>query len=55
MNNSQNRDFIDAVISQYLLDEAIDYIAFNYKPEDVFSDEQLDEWAKDNGYYNEED
>lgn len=31
-------------------DELIDYIDMNYCPEDVFSEEKLRTWAKENGY-----
>ena len=44
----QNRDFTTAVVSQYPLDEAIDWIRSNMEPEDVFEPETLLAWAKEN-------
>ena len=35
-------------------DEIIDYIASNKRPEDVFSEAELREWALDNGFVEEE-
>ena len=31
-------------------DEIIDYVGRNMRPEDVFYDDQLREWALDNGF-----
>ncbi len=44
---SQETDFLKAVISTSLLDDAIDWIKVNLDPADVFSDEVLAEWAKE--------
>lgn len=35
-------------------DEIIDYIASTKRPEDVFSEAELREWALDNGFVEEE-
>jgi hypothetical protein len=43
---TENMNFAKAVLPQYLLDDAIDWIRTNLPPEDVFSDDQLIEWAK---------
>lgn len=43
-------DFRDAMVSSDLLDNAIDWIATNLSPEDVFSEEMLAEWAEANDY-----
>jgi len=32
------------------LDQIVEWISDNLEPEDVFSAEQLQEWARDNGY-----
>jgi hypothetical protein len=45
--HNENMVFAKAVLPQYLLDNAIDWIRANLQPEDVFSDNQLIEWAKD--------
>ena len=50
----QDRSFIQVVISDYLLELAIAWIAKNLSPEDVFSERDLDKWATDNGYVKEE-
>ena len=36
-------------------DEIIDYIRMNMRPEDVFSEAELREWALDNGFIEEYD
>ena len=46
----EDRSFIAAVISDRLLEESIEWIANNLKPSEVFSEEQLCEWAIDNGF-----
>lgn len=43
------REIVEAAIPS-LLNDAIDWICSNLEPDDVFSDTQLDMWAKDNGY-----
>ena len=46
----QERDFIAALIPCSLLDEAVDWIASNLNPGDVFPDHDLREWAEKNGF-----
>lgn len=46
----QNKDFRDQLISESLLENALDWIANNLPPEDVFSEAQLEEWAIDTGF-----
>jgi hypothetical protein len=48
--NSEDADFIKAVISTTLLEEAAKYIAENFDPEDVYSEEQLENWALENDF-----
>lgn len=48
--NSQELDFIQSVISRDMLSDAIEWIAKNLNPQDVFDDSDLDSWAEDNGY-----
>ncbi len=51
--SKQNADFMTALLPQYALDEAINWIAKNLNPEDVFSEQDLKMWARDN--YEEEE
>ena len=46
----QDRDFIDNLISSDMLELAIEWIRDNLEPEDVFTDEQLGQWAVDSDY-----
>lgn len=46
----QDNDFLDAVISKCLLEEAIDWIKSNLDPDEVFDDDSLHDWANENGY-----
>lgn len=45
-------DFTTSVFGN-ILDEVVGWIADNLVPEDVFSDNQLEEWAEHNGYVRE--
>lgn len=47
---TQERDFISAVIGTDLLQNSIEWIAINLNPQDVFSAEELESWAENNGY-----
>jgi len=53
--NSQDSNFISAVINNSLLEEAIDWISDHMNPEDVFSSDDLERWATDNGMVKEEE
>lgn len=46
----EDERFAQEVIGNYydFLDKAINWIRFNLKPETVFTEEQLSEWAKNN-------
>ena len=50
----QNKDFREASLLDDLLDDlldkAIEWIKSNMSPEDVFDDEQLEEWANTNAF-----
>lgn len=50
ISTTQRRDFIESAMPQDLLGDAIDWIAANLSPEDVFSVNELEEWAYENGY-----
>ena len=45
-----NERFVDDTISRDLLDTAVVWIGDNLLPDDVFSDEILEQWADDAGY-----
>lgn len=48
---AQDREFLSAIISESrLLEDAINWIADNMKPAEVFSDKQLTSWAVSKGY-----
>ena len=51
---SDDREFIQEVISSSLLEDAINFIKAKYTAEDIFGEEALKEWAEDNGYIKEE-
>jgi len=50
-----NDEFTKDVLSlpSWLLDKAAEWIAGNLGPEDVFPEDQLVEWAKNNGFVEE--
>ena len=52
---SENNKAMQAIMPRFLLDEFIDWISVNMAVEDVFQEESLDEWAKENGYIKQED
>lgn len=50
---SSNRQFLSNGLDinmDYILDRAVEWIASNMDPEDVFSKEQLKMWAENNGF-----
>jgi hypothetical protein len=46
----QDREFIASVVSSRLLEDAIDWIADNMDPVEVFGKDVLADWAAENGY-----
>lgn len=48
--HKQDREFVSAIISSSLLEDAIYWINNNLNPEDVFDENMLDTWAEENGY-----
>ncbi|HSA75564.1 MAG TPA: hypothetical protein VLE21_05180 [Candidatus Nitrosocosmicus sp.] len=50
----ENRKFTHDLLPSYPLDTAIDWISINLLPEEVFSIQALDYWAKANGYIQKE-
>ena len=51
---SENRDFVEAIVTSNALECAIDWIKSNLTPGDVFSIDELSQWAYDNGFINED-
>ncbi len=49
-SGKEDEDFIKEIISSTLLESAGEYISENFPPEDVYSEEQLCEWALANGF-----
>ena len=54
-SESRNDAFAAEVVKtpKYLLDDAVTWIQNELSPEDVFTPDQLETWAKDNGYVEE--
>ena len=50
----QDAAFIESVIPAQLLEECIGWISDKMSPEDVFSTQQLSQWAENNGYVEED-
>jgi hypothetical protein len=48
--NKQDQEF-----GNVFLEKIINWISDNMEAEDIFSEDHLDRWAKDNGYVREED
>ena len=48
-SSAENDAFIKDLLGWHL-DEAVDWIACNLDPEDVFTPDQLSDWADDKGY-----
>ena len=51
----EDRDFAQALDFGTLLEQAADYIAENFPPEDVYPVQELRDWAIDNGWVEKED
>lgn len=49
-NERQNLDFREYIIPFNILDDAVHWIVSNLPPEDVFSTDQLSEWALENEF-----
>lgn len=54
----QDNDFIKELIPSSLLEQAIEFIAYNFEPEDIFGNDKMNEWgetwADENDYKKEE-
>lgn len=56
-SNKQDRDYSEMIngtvtvsIPLSILEDSVEWIKKNMEPEDVFSEDQLSTWAKNNGY-----
>lgn len=50
----QDSNFISEMFSSTLLEQAMQFIADNFEPEDIFEEDVMKQWAEDNGYIKEE-
>jgi hypothetical protein len=55
----QDKAFINDLFPSNLLEQAMQFIANNFEPEDIFGNERMDKWAVQwadaNGYIEEEE
>ena len=58
-NTTSNEDdeFLESMdlVPKTLLERAAEYIAGNFPPEDVYEEQQLRDWAIDNGFVEKEE
>jgi len=47
-NDTECREFLDAVIDEGLLHRSIEWISDNLGPDDVFEADDLNDWAREN-------
>ena len=53
-NTRQEQDFIGTIIGSYVLQDAVDWIAHTLTPDEVFSKDDLEAWALENGFVEED-
>jgi hypothetical protein len=46
----QNKEFTDAILPVYPLDQAVEWINSNLDPSDVFTEDKLEAWAEGAGF-----
>lgn len=46
--------YVNTTIADAALDSAIDFIANEFDPDDIFDEKTLSKWAESNGYVKEE-
>ena len=46
----QSQEFQDSIMPTFLLERAIEWIRANLSPEEVFTVNELEEWAEHSGY-----
>jgi hypothetical protein len=49
-SSTQDRNFLEEVIGARVLEAAMDWIAKEFSPEDVFDEGKLSDWALNNGF-----
>ena len=49
----RNHDFAESILTNDLLDKAIEWIADHLMPSEVFDASELEDWALDNGFVKE--
>lgn len=54
-SDKQRQLFMQSIFSSVLLDEVVDYIATLLSPEEVFSYDELEDWAFQNGFMYKDD
>lgn len=54
ISNADGKAFAEALIPTNLLDDAVSWIQDNVDPVDVFTREQLSDWALNNGFVEEQ-
>jgi hypothetical protein len=52
-NAHSNNEFTKELISSTPLDTAVEWIRDHMHPEDIFDEDELADWAKENGYVKE--
>jgi hypothetical protein len=50
----QDTEFLEATVGDCLLEKAIEWIGKNMQPSEVFSESDLNDWAADNGFIQED-
>ena len=45
-SHHQDRAFISELFPSTLLEQAMQFIADNFEPEDIFGNERMEEWAR---------
>lgn len=50
---SQEKSFMDSLNLHSLASDAVDWVADNLEPDEVYDDNALQEWAENNGYIKE--
>lgn len=45
-----NKNFVDSVLGSNVLEDAVEWIKNNLSPEEVFSEDDLIQWALENGF-----
>ena len=50
ITSQQNKDFVEAILPNFPLDMAVDWINGNMDPEDVFTEDKLTAWAEGAGF-----